>query len=69
MNRKITYLVKLLDEVLKEVLSHTKDIRTQALLLKNKQTLIESLDKLDKKYDNIIKELENEIAAGAADEE
>lgn len=61
MKRKVTYLVKYMDEVIKEVLIHTKDVRTQAELLKNRQVLDEAIKKLEKKYDNIIKDIENDI--------
>ena len=50
-----------MDEVIKEVLIHTKDIRTQAQLLKNREVLDEAIKKLEKKYDNIIKDIENDI--------
>ena len=61
MKRKVTYLVKYMDEVIKEVLIHTKDVRTQAQLLKNRQVLDEAITKLEKKYDNIIKDIESDI--------
>jgi len=61
MKRKVTYLVKYMDEVIKEVLIHTKDIKTQAELLKNREILDQAIKKLEKKYDNIIKDIQNDI--------
>jgi len=60
MKRKITYLLKDFDEMMKVVLSHTKDIKTQAELLKNKQDIFDEIDKMSKKYDKIIAEIESE---------
>lgn len=68
MKRKVTYLVKYMDQVIKEVLMHTKDIRTQAELLKKRELLDEAIKKLEKKYDNIIKDIQNNIEEEAADE-
>lgn len=61
MKRKVTYLVKFMDEVIKEILVHTKDIRSQAQLLKNRQILDDAIKKLEKKYDKIIKDIQNDI--------
>lgn len=61
MKRKVTYLVKYMDEVIKEILIHTKDIKSQAQLLKNRQILDEAIKKLEKKYDKIIKDIQNDI--------
>ena len=60
MKRKITYLLKDFDEMMKVILSHTKDIKTQAELLKNKQDIFDEIDKMCKKYDKIIAEIESE---------
>ena len=68
MKKKVTYLVKYMDEMIKEILIHTKDMKSQAELLKNRQYLIESVEKLEKKYDNIIKDIENDIEEGDEDE-
>jgi len=68
MKRKVTYLVKYMDQVIKEVLVHTKDIRTQAELLKKRELLDEAIKKLEKKYDNIIKDIQNDIEEESADE-
>lgn len=68
MKRKVTYLVKYMDQVIKEVLIHTKDIRTQAELLKKRELLDEAIKKLEKKYDNIIKDIQNDIEEETADE-
>lgn len=60
MKRKITYLLKDFDEMTKLILSHTKDIKIQAQLLKNKQEIFDEIDKMSKKYDKIIAEIEAE---------
>ena len=60
MKRKITYLLKDFDYMMKEILLHTKDIKSQAQLLKNKQDVIDEIDKMSKKYDKIILEIEQE---------
>jgi hypothetical protein len=60
MKRKITYLLKDFDYMVGVVLAHTKDIRTQAELMKNKQEIINEVDKMCKKYDKIIAEIELE---------
>ena len=60
MKRKITYLLKDFDEMTKLILSHTKDIKAQAQLLKNKQEILDEIDKMSKKYDKIIAEIETE---------
>jgi DNA repair ATPase RecN len=68
MKRKVTYLLKDFDAMMKVVLSHTKDIKSQAELLKNKEIILKEVDKMSKKYDKIItdilerdEESENEI--------
>ena len=61
MKRKVTYLVKYMDEIIKEILIHTKDMKSQAQLLKNRQYLIDAVEKLEKKYDNIINDIQNDI--------
>ena len=61
MKRKLTYLFKYMDEIIKEILLHTKDMKSQAELLKRREYLVESVEKLEKKYDNIIKDIENDI--------
>lgn len=68
MKRKVTYLVKYMDEIIKEVLMHTKDIKTQGELLKNRQILDEAIKKLEKKYDNIIKDIQNDLEEEIPDE-
>lgn len=68
MKRKVTYLVKYMDQVIKEVLTHTKNIRTQAELLKKRELLDEAIKKLEKKYDNIIKDIQNDIEEETVDE-
>jgi DNA repair ATPase RecN len=68
MKRKVTYLLKDFDAMMKKILSHTKDIKSQAQLLKNKEYIFKEIDKMSKKYDKIIKDIserdeesENEI--------
>ncbi len=68
MKRKVTYLVKYMDEMIKEILIHTKDMKSQAQLLKNRQYLIENVEKLEKKYDNIIKDIQEDIEEESEDE-
>lgn len=68
MKRKVTYLVKYMDQVIKEVLIHTKNIRSQAELLKKRELLDEAIKKLEKKYDNIIKDIQNDIEEETVDE-
>jgi hypothetical protein len=60
MKRKITYLLKDFDEMTKLILFHVKDIKSQAQLLKNKQEIFDEIDKMSKKYDKIIAEIETE---------
>ena len=54
--------------MIKEILIHTKDMKSQAQLLKNRQYLIDSVEKLEKKYDNIIKDIEQNIDEVEGDE-
>jgi len=68
MKRKVTYLVKYMDDIIKQILLHTKDIKSQGELLKNRKYLIESVEKLEKKYDNIIKDIQNDIESDDEDE-
>ena len=60
MKKKITYLLKDFDEMTKLILTHTKDIKSQAELMKNKQDIFYEIDKMSKKYDKIIAEIEAE---------
>ena len=60
MKKKITYLLKDFDEMTKLILSHVKDIKSQAQLMKNKQEIFDEIDKMSKKYDKIIAEIEAE---------
>ena len=60
MKKKITYLLKDFDEMTKLILSHVKDIKSQAQLMKNKQEIFDQIDKMSKKYDKIIAEIEAE---------
>jgi hypothetical protein len=60
MKRKITYLLKDFDAMMKEILLHTKDVKTQIELIKNKQKILDEVDKMCKKYDKIILEIKSE---------
>lgn len=60
MKKKITYLLKDFDEMTKLILLHVKDIKSQAQLMKNKQEIFDEIDKMSKKYDKIIAEIESE---------
>ena len=60
MKRKITYLLKDFDLMMREILLHTKDVKSQAELMKNKQQIFDEIDKMSKKYDKIITEIELE---------
>jgi hypothetical protein len=60
MKRKITYLLKDFDYMMSIVLLHTKDIKSQMELMKNKKEIIDEIDKMSKKYDKIIAEIEAE---------
>ena len=60
MKRKITYLLKDFDAMTKLILSHTKNIVSQAELLKNKESIMVEIDKMSKKYDKIIEEIKQE---------
>jgi len=60
MKRKITYLLKDYDSMMTVIISHTKDIKSQIQLMKNKQEIFDEIDKMCKKYDKIIKEIEEE---------
>jgi len=60
MKKKITYLLKDYDSMMTVILSHTKDIKSQVELMKNKQEIFDEIDKMCKKYDKIIKEIEQE---------
>ena len=54
MKKKITYLLKDFDYMMSIVLLHTKDIKSQMELMKNKKEIIDEIDKMCKKYDKII---------------
>lgn len=60
MKRRITYLLKDFDGMFKLILTHTKDVKSQAQLMKNKQDIFDEIDKMLKKYDKIIEEIESE---------
>jgi hypothetical protein len=60
MKRKLTYLLKDFDYMVSIVLTHTKDIKSQMELMKNKQEILDEVDKMCKKYDKIIAEIELE---------
>lgn len=48
-------------ELVKKVLGSTKNIKSQAELLKNKETLFSDLDDLVEKYNNLINDIKNDI--------
>jgi hypothetical protein len=60
MKRKITYLLKDFDEMTKLILCHTKDFKSQVELMKNKQEILDEVEKMSKKYDKIITEISQE---------
>lgn len=66
MKRKITYLLKDFDNMIKEFLINSENIRDQVNFLKQREYIFDEIDKMCKKYDKIIKsikedsELENE---------
>jgi hypothetical protein len=57
MKRKITYLIKDFDAMLKEILEKSKDFKSQVELIKNKEFIFEKIDKMAKKYDKIIADI------------
>ena len=57
MKRKITYLTKDFDAMLKEILEKSKDFKSQVELIKNKEFIFEKIDKMAKKYDKIIADI------------
>lgn len=67
MKRKITYLIKDFDKIMREILPHTGDFKSEVMLLKRKDEFIEIIDRMGEKYDKIIelieqnKELPDEI--------
>jgi hypothetical protein len=61
MKRKVTYLAKSMDALIKEMLIHTKDIKTQSELFKRRGELIEIVEKMQIKYDRIIKDIKEDI--------
>jgi hypothetical protein len=60
MKKKVTYLLKDFDEMMKLILIHTKTFKTQVELMKNKQEIIDEIQKMSKKYDKIINEIKQE---------
>jgi len=60
MKRKITYLIKDFDKIMREILPHTGDFRKEVMLLKRKEEFIEIIDNMAEKYDKIIELIENE---------
>lgn len=67
MKRKITYLIKDFDKMMREILPHTGDFRKEVMLLSRKAEFEEIIDKMAEKYDKIInlieqnKELTDEV--------
>lgn len=60
MKRKITYLIKDFDNIMKQILPHTGDFRKEVMLLSKKQEFEIIIDKMVDKYDKIIKLIEQE---------
>lgn len=60
MKRKITYLIKDFDNIMKQILPHTGDFRKEVMLLSKKQEFEIIIDKMAEKYDKIIELIEKE---------
>ena len=60
MKRKITYLIKDFDKIMREILPHTGDFKSEVMLLKRKDEFIEMIDRMGEKYDKIIELIEQE---------
>jgi hypothetical protein len=60
MKRKITYLLKDFDEMLKTFLENSKDLQSQVNLLKQKEDIFEEIEKMAKKYDKIINSIKQD---------
>jgi hypothetical protein len=60
MKRKITYLIKDFDKIMREILPHTGDFRKEVMLLKRKEEFTEIIDSMAEKYDKIIDLIEKE---------
>jgi len=58
--RKITYLIKDFDKIMREILPHTGDFRKEITLLSKKGEFEELIDKMAEKYDKIIELIEQE---------
>lgn len=54
MKRKITYLLKDFDAMMKKILTHSISLEQQVNFMKNKQEAVDEIDKMIKKYDKII---------------
>lgn len=60
MKRRITYLLKDYDNMMKKILSFTKDKITEKEFISNKEQTLLEIDKMIKKYDKILSEIESE---------
>lgn len=60
MKRKITYLIKDFDNIMKQILPHTGDFRKEVMLLSKKEEFEILIDKMAEKYDKIIELIEKE---------
>lgn len=60
MKRKITYLLKDYDNMMKKILSFTKDKTTEKEFIESKEETLLEIDKMIKKYDKILIEIESE---------
>lgn len=60
MKRKITYLIKDFDNIMKQILPHTGDFKKEVMLLSKKEEFEIIIDKMVEKYDKIIELIEKE---------
>jgi hypothetical protein len=60
MKRKITYLIKDFDKIMREILPHTGDFRKEVMLLSKKNEFEQIIDKMAEKYDKIIDLIQKE---------
>lgn len=58
---KLEEIFLILNNLFKKSISHTDNIKLQAELYKNKDWILDELDKAINKYDIILQELKNEI--------
>lgn len=56
MKRKITYILKNIDNLLINILKNTNDFKSQVKLAKEKEEIIKQIENIIKKYEKIINE-------------